>query len=78
MRHDLGVEGSNWKHENYDKHFGVGNWEISWVEDPRTHDGLNRAIELNKSIGIPKEVRPVAEITVVDGNGIEHKQETAL
>lgn len=46
--HDLGMDGrSNWKHENYDKHFGVGNWETEFV--PRTeianHEGLQAALK---------------------------------
>ncbi len=49
LRHDLGVT-SDWKHENYDKHFGAGNWEIEWVptDQVMTHPGLLKAIELNK------------------------------
>jgi hypothetical protein len=49
MRHDLGMDGSTWKHESYNKHFGEGNWELVWVdspEDPR----LKAALELNQKL----------------------------
>jgi hypothetical protein len=49
MRHDLGMDGSTWKHETYNKHFGAGNWELVWVdspEDPR----LKAALELNQKL----------------------------
>ena len=53
MLHDLGIKGSDWKHDIYDKHFGEGNWEIEWVatDQLKTHEGLNKAIKLNKTIG---------------------------
>lgn len=47
MRHDLGMD-STWKHENYNKHYGEGNWELEWVSNPRNHEGLKAAFELNK------------------------------
>lgn len=47
MRHDLGMDGSTWKHENYDAHFGAGNWELEWVDDTFTHAGLKEAFRLN-------------------------------
>lgn len=53
MRHDLGMDGSTWKHENYNKHFGEGNWELEWVENPKTHEGLQAAIKLNAQL--PKD-----------------------
>ena len=46
MRHDLGI-GSNWKHENYDKHYGVGNWELEWVSNLDDHVGFQEALRLN-------------------------------
>lgn len=48
MRHDLGMDGSTWKHENYNKHFGTGNWELEWVENPKTHAGLIEVYRLNQ------------------------------
>lgn len=47
MRHDLGMDGSEWKHEIYDEHYGAGNWELEWVSNPETHEGLQKAIEMN-------------------------------
>lgn len=78
MRHDLGVSGSDWKHENYDKHFGAGNWEISWVDEPKKHEALQRAFELNKAIGVSEDVIPKASVTLVDENGVESTIVSAL
>lgn len=48
MRHDLGMDGSTWKHENYNKAYGEGNWELEWVDTDKLqeHEGLNKAIAL--------------------------------
>lgn len=46
MKHDLGMT-SDWKHENYNAHYGAGNWELEWVDDPKAHAGLTEAIRLN-------------------------------
>lgn len=46
MHHDLGIVGSNWKHEYYDAHFGKGQWELEWVDEPMTHEGCAAAIAL--------------------------------
>lgn len=48
MRHDLGMDGSTWKHEQYDKAYGEGAWKLEWVDDPRTHDGVEKAYRLNQ------------------------------
>lgn len=50
MAHDTGIT-SNWKHENYNEHFGEGNWELEWVPDPRNHPGLEAAYALNQQLG---------------------------
>jgi hypothetical protein len=74
MLHDLGIEHSTWKHDSYDKHFGAGNWEIEWVpsDKVKTHPGLLKAIELNKTVGNCKAyIPPGVEITTVDENGKE-------
>jgi hypothetical protein len=55
MRHDLGMDGSTWKHENYDKHYGAGNWELEWVENPKKHEGIQKAFALNALLPKPKE-----------------------
>lgn len=73
MRHDLGMESamgpSNWKHENYDKHFGKDGWELVWVDDPKTHAGLQAAYALNQQLGDEakrkeKEVMPRIELVI--------------
>ena len=50
MRHDLGIE-SDWKHEQYDAHYGPGNWKLEWVDDVRAHGGLTEAFRLNQLQG---------------------------
>lgn len=47
MQHDLGIT-STWKHDGYDKHYGAGNWELEWIIDPLTHEGLQKSFELNR------------------------------
>ena len=49
MAHDMGIT-SNWKHENYNKHFGEGNWELEWVSNPLSHAGLDAAYKLNQQL----------------------------
>ena len=49
-RHDLGI-GSNWKHDQYDAHYGSGNWELEWVDSPLAHAGLLEAFRLNQLQG---------------------------
>ncbi len=65
MRHDLGINGSDWKHDSYDKHFGEGNWEIEWVpsDQVKSHPGLLKAIELNAVAG-DSPVHDKAGVTV--------------
>lgn len=41
--HDIGVT-SDWKHEIYRAHYPEG-FEVVWVEDPKTHEGLKAAYE---------------------------------
>lgn len=45
MMHDLGRYS-----DAYDKALGGGNWRLVWVEDPRTHDGLQAAYALNQRL----------------------------
>lgn len=49
---DLGMGASTCKHENYNKHFGEGNWELEWVDDPRAHEGLQKAYALNQLLAV--------------------------
>ena len=50
MKHDLGIT-SDWKHDQYDKHFGAGNWELEWVGDTAGHEGFRAALALNQAQG---------------------------
>ena len=43
MPHDLGMC-SKWKHENYDAHFGAGNWKLEWVNNVKNHPGVQAAL----------------------------------
>lgn len=47
MQHDMGFI-SNWKHEEYNAHFGEGNWELEWVDDIATHEGYQAALAKNR------------------------------
>lgn len=66
MGHDLGMDGSTWKHEHYNKHYGEGNWELEWVNSDQieTHKGLNIAFALNKENNPPTnpDAMPSVEI----------------
>ena len=55
MRHDLGMDGSGWKHEHYDKYYGAGNWELEWVAKPKKHEGLQKAFALNALLPKPEQ-----------------------
>lgn len=51
--HDMGAEGSDWKHDDYDKHYPDG-WELVLVEslnDPKKHPGCAAAIVLAEARG---------------------------
>ena len=50
MRHDLGMDGSTWKHEHYNEHFGAGNWQLEWVSNP------------NQRVFWPTRMRPLVKI----------------
>jgi hypothetical protein len=50
IRYDLGLQSTR-KHEDYDRHFGEGNWELEWVADVHNHTGLKEAIRLNALLG---------------------------
>lgn len=47
MHHDLGIT-SDWKHKEYNEHYGEGNWELEWVSDPMNHVGAIEAFRLNQ------------------------------
>lgn len=75
MRHDLGIS-SDWKHENYNAHFGAGNWELVWIPDPRRSPELDAAIALHKAL--PSEqskadheaTKAGATVTFDDGSSV--------
>lgn len=48
MRHDLGIT-SDWKHKEYNAHFGEGNWRLEWVDRDQfdTHEGFKAAMTKN-------------------------------
>ena len=50
MKYDLGI-GSKDKHNDYNDHYGVDNWELVWVgpESKGTHEGLSAAREKYES-----------------------------
>jgi hypothetical protein len=50
MRHDLGMDGSTWKHNYYDEHFGAGNWVLVWIDDPKNDPRLQQAFDLNQRL----------------------------
>jgi len=49
MKHDLGIT-TNRKHDNYDAHYGEGNWELEWVADVPNHKDLQAALVLNSAM----------------------------
>ena len=54
MLHDLGIT-SDWKHENYNAHYGEGNWELVWVKNPLDHEGLANAYAKNQLLAVKEE-----------------------
>lgn len=54
MRKDMGMDGSNWKHEHYNAYFGEGNWELEWVPtemvDAKSHEGLQAAFAAHDAL----------------------------
>jgi hypothetical protein len=64
MAHDLGMT-SSWKHENYNEHFGEGNWVLVWIDDPANDERIKNALELNKKLGDEAREKEVKERTYV-------------
>lgn len=52
-QHDLGI-GSDWKHDKYREHCPNG-FELVWVDDPKTHPGLQAAYLLNQELARKKK-----------------------
>lgn len=48
-QHDIGMT-SNWKHDEYNNHFGENQWELEWIEyeDLDDHEGFQAAWALNQ------------------------------
>lgn len=66
MQHDMGIT-SDWKHKNYDEHFGAGNWELEWVDDAKNHEGVKAAYEKHLALGAAgtnEEGMPSISVTV--------------
>lgn len=44
-KHDMGLNGSSWKHSRYNAHFGFGNWELEWIPESEIlgHPGVEAA-----------------------------------
>lgn len=69
LRHDMGVERSKWKHEEYDKHYPDG-WEIIYLEDEqavRNCKGLDEACRLNELAGEAAKKWRQREVMSEDG-----------
>lgn len=49
ISHDMGFT-SDWKHDQYNRHYPDG-WELVMVDDPKNHEGLQAAYELNQAMG---------------------------
>jgi hypothetical protein len=47
-KHDMGLT-SSWNHEAYQAHYPLG-FELEWVSNVESHEGLDKALELNKQI----------------------------
>ncbi|MFA6046920.1 MAG: hypothetical protein WC718_18195 [Phycisphaerales bacterium] len=45
-KHDMGLT-SDWKHDHYREACPNG-FVLDWVDDPKHHDGLQRALEINE------------------------------
>lgn len=60
MAHDLGIVG-DWKHEQYNEHFGEGNWQLEWVANPKDHEGLAKALELNQQLALLEQAETEAQ-----------------
>lgn len=48
-KHDMGVVGSEWKHEHYKAHCPDG-FSLEWVDDPDSHAGVAEAGKKNKEL----------------------------
>lgn len=47
--HDMGIDEGGWNRERYAEHYPDG-FVVEWVENPRTHAGLQAAYTLNQKL----------------------------
>jgi hypothetical protein len=52
-KHDMGLT-SDWKHDGYKAHCPEG-YELEWVDDYKTHPGLQAAYKLNQEMPEEKD-----------------------
>ena len=77
MRHDMGMDGSDWKHDAYNAHYPQG-WELEWVDGHKieTHPGIQAALKLNAALleevrqADMKQNQPVIAIVVSDSQRV--------
>ena len=59
--HDIGVT-SDWKHDTYAKHY-PGGFEVVWVDDPKTHEGLNAAYARHLELAAAEKAAAAADVS---------------
>ncbi len=67
-QHDMGLT-SDWKHDNYDKHYPEG-YDLEWIneEDLDNHQGWLDAIKLNKELAAKEKVKNNYETFICNSN----------
>ena len=58
-KHDIGLT-SDWHHDTYRAHYPDG-YEVEWVDDPKNHEGVERAYALNQALDSAEVARKHAE-----------------
>lgn len=53
-RHDIGIT-SDWKHEEYKKHYPDG-YELIWLDEPMEDEGFKLAVQKNEELGLEAEL----------------------
>ncbi len=63
LKHDLGLTNSQWQHEKYNKHYGIGGWELVWIDDATANDnqGFNAALKLNEELRAKAEAAGIED-----------------
>lgn len=60
----MGINPDGWKRERYAAYYPNG-YELEWVEDPKTHEGLNAAYDIHKSMTeeqYAEKLKPLTEL----------------